>query len=237
MKPQAGFKSLPAAARWTIIMFALDGLGIATYMLTMQATFSATRVLFLIATAVLCARAKVNLFKGSTLSFLTSVVMFTVLTEGPGVAIVVAAVGVGAQTVLPSKKVVIHQLAFNLGMIILTVSATWWTHQASVTQAGMDVLSARLVATVLASFIYFMGNSVSVSLIIALTTKGMSMLDIWANHFLYSAPSFVIAGLVSHGFVAISNSVAMVIVIFVGTISLAYYCSIRLVAKPMAAKA
>ena len=78
------------------------------------------RLLLLIGAAVIGSRARINLFKGSTLSFLTAVVLLAVIKEGLGPAILVAIVGVTAQVILPSRKVVIHQLAFNVGMIALT---------------------------------------------------------------------------------------------------------------------
>src|SRR5439155_7030935 len=57
-------------------------------------------------------------------------------------------------------------------------------------------LTNQLVAIIAASSVYYLGNSVSVSLMIALTT-GARLFRLWSDHFAASAPSFLIAGLLS----------------------------------------
>ena len=181
----------------------------------------------LLAVAMVSARAKVNLYKGSTISFLTCVVLLAVIKEGPATAVLLAICGVTVQTLLPSKKLVIHQLAFNAGMIALTVIATWGTYRFIAHRPAMDTLSAELVATVIASFMYFLGNSISVSLIVSLSQR-ISIIHIWSHHFLYSAPSFIIAGLLSLGVTGFMSAhffaiaAALITVIFI-----AYYCSLK----------
>lgn len=230
MKAQSGFKSLPFAARCTIVLFGAAGIAAALYAIMYQPALAPGRLLLLVVLAAASARAKVDLFKGSTLSFLTSVVLLAVIKEGPAVAILLGVFGVTIQTLFPSRKLVIHQLAFNAGMITLTVMATWWTHHLLAQVQPLDSFSAEMTATVLASFMYFLGNSVSVSLIVALT-KGISMFHIWSNHFLYSAPSFFIASLLSLGVMALAAAQSLVIVVaLISVISLAYYCSIHLIA-------
>jgi hypothetical protein len=87
------------------------------------------------------------------------------------------------------------------------------------------------MATVLASFTYFLGNSISVSLIVALT-KGMSVFRIWLHHFLSSAPSVLIAGFLSLGLIAMASSTRLLLVsALIAAISIAYYCSVRLTAQ------
>src|SRR5207249_3169988 len=105
------------------------------------------------------------------------------------VAVLTAICGVAVQTFFPYKKVVVHQLTFNLSMIAATVVATWWVHHWLSSAISAGPLSSELTATMIAAFTYFLGNSVSVSLIIALS-KGVSMIHVWLHHFLSSAPSF-----------------------------------------------
>src|SRR5579862_5358378 len=226
MKPNSDFNSLPFAARWTIILFGAAGLAALLYVVTSQPGIDLGRTLLLLALAAGSARIKVNLFKGSTLSFLTSVVLLAVIHEGPAVAVLVGLCGVTVQTIFPSKKVVVHQLAFNAGMIALTVTATWLTYHIVAGQPTLNAISSNIVATVLASFAYFVGNSVSVSLIVAMT-KGLSVFQIWFQHFLFSAPSFLLAGLLSFAAIALLSSTSIVFVgAFVAAISTAYYCSV-----------
>ena len=95
-----------------------------------------------------------------------------------------------------------------------------------------STLSAETIATLLASFTYFLGNSLSVALIVALT-KGMSLFHIWSQHFLYSAPSFLIAGLLSLGLMATTAGPGLLILgALTGVVALAYYCSVRLTQQP-----
>ena len=231
MKAQSRFTSLPLAARCTIILFGIAGLASVLYTLAFQPNLVSSRIFLLIAFAAASARMKVTLFKGATLSFLTSVVLLAVIQEGPAVAILVALCGVTIQTVFPSKRIVLHQLAFNAGMIALTVTASWLTYHALAGSHIVDSMTSRMMATVLASFTYFLGNSLSVSLIVSLT-KGISVFKIWFHYFLFSAPSFLIAGLLSLGLIAIISSFNLLIVVaLVSPILIAYYCSIRVAAE------
>ena len=166
MKPQVSFKALPIAARLMVVLFGLAGFAAILDAISWQHAFAPGRVLLLFAIAVATARTKVNLYRGSTISFLTCVVLLAVIKEGPAVAVLLAVCGVTVQTLLPSKKLVWHQLAFNAGMIAITVTAAWWTHHAFASTQALDAISAELTATVLASFTYFLGNSISVSLIV-----------------------------------------------------------------------
>lgn len=232
MKPTSDFKNLPPAARWTVVLFVAAGLAAAAYAMIVQPNINSGRIFLLMALAGATARFKVNLFKGSTLSFLTSVVLLTVIQEGPAVAVLVGLCGVTVQTIFPSRKIVLHQLAFNAGMIALTISGSWITYHALAgTHSAETMLSSEMMATVLASFTYFLGNSISVSLIVAVT-KGMSVFHIWFHHFLFAAPSFLIAGMLSLGVMAMIGSSSLVILAaMLIAISTAYYCSIRVAAQ------
>jgi hypothetical protein len=230
MKSTTHFKELPLAARCTIVMFGVLGLAAAVYTTVFQTSFAPGRILLLMALAAAGARIKVNLFKGATLSFLTSVVLWAVIQEGPAVAILAGICGVTVQAFSPSKKLVLHQLAFNAGMIALTVTASWFTHPLLVGAHTATAVPTDMTATLLASFTYFLGNSLSVSLIIGLT-KGMSVFQTWFQHFLFSAPSFLIAGMLAVGVLTVVTTQSLIIVAaLLMVISLAYYCSVRMTA-------
>jgi hypothetical protein len=229
VKPQVSFKALPMAARMAVILFGLFGLAALLYAVSLQPTFASGRLVILLGIAIVSARAKVNLYKGSTISFLTCIVLLAVIREGPAIAVLLAVCGVTVQTLFPSRKVVLHQLAFNAGMIALTVVATWWTYGFIARTQAIDTLSGELTATILASFMYFLGNSISVSLIVSLSQK-ISMVHIWSQHFLYSAPSFLIAGLLSLGVTGLkSTHFLLIATALIGVVFLAYYCSLKFV--------
>jgi len=229
VKTQVNFRALPIAARLTIILFGMAGLAAILYAISVQPVFNFGRLALLLGVSIISARAKVNLYKGSTISFLTCVVLLAVISEGPAIAVLLAVCGVTVQTLLPSKKLVLHQLAFNAGMIAFTVIATWWTYRFIAHRPAMDSLSAELVGTIIASFMYFLGNSLSVSLIVSLS-KNMSMFHIWSHHFIYSAPSFIIAGLLSLGVMGfMSAHVFLIAGIVISVVFMAYYCSLKFV--------
>ena len=232
MKNQSTFSTMPLTARFVIALFAIVGMASALYAVTTHIGFAPGRLFLLMAAASVCAKAKVKLYKTSTISLLTSVVLLAVVMEGLTAALIVAVFGVAVQMVVPSKKLVLHQLIFNLGMIAMTVTATWFTHQSLASVSTANPLSTEAVATLMASFVYFLGNSISVSLIIALTKK-MSLAEVWSKHFMCSAPSFLLAGLLSLGVVALisTQSISMVAAL-VAAILLSYYTSIRLMRYP-----
>lgn len=212
-------------------MFGAIGLAAAVYAMFYQSAFAPARFVILLALAAITARAKVTLYRETSLSFLTSVVLLAVITEGPAVAVIVSIFGVTVQSFLPKRRLVLHQAIFNWGMISITVTATWWIHHILAGVLPLAAISGETTATVLASFTYFLGNSVSISLIVALS-KGMSIFNVWCNHFMYSAPSFLIAGMLSLGVLAFASSASLVLlmaVVFV--IVLTYYCSVRLTAQ------
>jgi hypothetical protein len=232
MKPQTTFSTIPVRARSAIVLFAVLGLATVIYAAMFMGAFEPVRLLLMLSAAVVGSRAKINLFRGSTLSFLTAVVLLSVIHDGLGPALLVAIVGVTAQTILPSKKVVFHQLAFNAGMISLTVAAASVTYHWLATITPLDSLTSELTATIMSSFVYFLGNSLSVSLIIALT-KGISMVQIWMKHFLCSAPSFLIAGLLSLSVMGVMNSHSTILaVLMLAAVAVTYFSSIRLTAAP-----
>jgi len=227
MKTKSDFLSLPLAARYTIVLFGAAGLAAVLFAMTFQPVLAAGRILLLLVLATASARMKFNLFKGSSLSFLTPVVLLAIIQEAPIVAVLVGVCGVTVQAIFPSKKIVLHQLVFNAGMIALTVTASWFTYHSIARSPAPDTISSEMLAAMFASVAYFIGNSVSVSLIVALT-KG----HVWFHRFLFSAPSFLIAGLLSLVMIAMASSSSFMIVcaLLIG-ISIAYYGSVRLTAE------
>jgi hypothetical protein len=226
MKPKSTFRLLPLAAKLAIVMFGAAGFAAAAGSLLYQPDLAAGRIVILLVLAGAMARTKVNLYRETSLSFLTCVVLLAVITQGPAAAVLVSAFGVTVQSFLPKKRIVLHQVVFNVGMISVTVVATWWIHQTLIQVLPPATLLTQTAATVLASFTYFLGNSISVSLIVALS-KGLSAFQIWSKHFMYSAPSFLIAGILSLSVLVLSGN-AVLIAAVISVIVLSYYCSVRL---------
>jgi hypothetical protein len=202
VKP-SGYKTLPLLTRRIIVLFGAAGFLSVIYAIWTQSVFNTTRLVLLLAIAAVTAICKTKFYTGTTISFLTSVVMIAVLCEGLAASLFVALCGVTIQTVVPSKKFIPHRLIFNGGMISVTVTAAWWTHHVlSIIAQSSNDISSELAATVLASLVYFIGNSISVALILA-TIQIASVFDVWTKHFMSSAPSFVSAGLFAFGLVGL----------------------------------
>jgi hypothetical protein len=226
VKPN-GFNTLPFLARGIIVVFAVAGVASIALTFWYQSLFSPTHLGFLPFLGAVSAQYKAKVYRGTTISLLTPVVMIGVITDEPAVSMLAAICGVAIQTLFPSKKLVLYRLIFNAGMIAMTVAATWWTHRVvALANHFFDATSSQIAAAILAAFVYFLGNSIFVALIIS-TTQGISIFDIWGQHFMYSAPSFVTAGLLAVGLVGLVAEHAAVAIALTLSTSITYYCAIR----------
>ena len=227
------FRQLPPLAKWTIGLVGVAGLAASLLSIPLQESFRLAPALLLVAVGAAGARSKVTLCRGTTISFLTAVVLFAIITEGPAVAMLTAICGVTIQTVpRRSGGAPLHQMVFNAGMISVTVMLTWATYHALSGALPLSTMPAEMTATVLASFVYFLSNSVSVSLIV-MATQGVSMFEVWSKHFLLSAPSFLIAGLMALGVMGAANTDQFTLLVaLLSVIALTYYCSVRLTEQP-----
>ncbi len=233
MKPSVTFKTLPFAARRVIVLFGLAGIGALAWAVGHETgALLSVRLIGLLLLATVTARAKARLYRGTTISFLTAIVLIAVIRDGAAVSIIIAMWGVTVRTLFPFRKLILHRLVFNSGMIALTAGASSWAYHsfATSTPSG-QVIPAGILATILAAFVYFAGNSISISLIVAVTQR-VSVFDIWIKHFMYSAQSFLIAGLLAFLFVVLaSTSLGFIPVAVSLVIVYAYYCSIRHAAR------
>jgi len=227
MNSEKSFKTIPVQARFAVIFFSLAGLlaVFGSMFFTRQSPISQT--LLLVVIGVVMARAKVKLAGTSTISLLTTTVLLALMMGGTAMAVIVGICGVTAQTLLPSRKIVLHQLAFNIGMIALTVCATGWAVHMLIRGSVLDQL---LIAPV-ASLVYFFGNSSSIALIIGLS-KRVSALEIWRTHMVSTAPSFLIAGTLSltlfHLVASPATGLALAVVPMISSI---YYVSVWLAGR------
>lgn len=223
MNAKSGFKALPLGARAAIILASLAGASTATFAMASQLTWNLPITMILLIIAITTARAKVTLTGSSTLSLLTATVLFSLMAAGTGTAVLVGICGVIVQTFAPRKKLIVHQFVFNVGMMAVTVLISGWVYESTISaRAGFPV---NLIAIMLAALVYFLGNSAFVAAIIALSNR-TSMLRIWIDHFAPTAPSFLIAGLLSlltTQFVANPSLVAMIVPLLYAV----YYSAIR----------
>jgi hypothetical protein len=197
MKPLSKFKALSIQARLVIALFGVVALFAAVWggMRSGQVP-EAGRLAFLVILGAATAHARVKLSKTSSLSLLTSVVMLSLMVDGVLAAVVVGVTGVTVQAFLPSRKFVVHRFVFNTAMVVLAIQAASVPYYWVISQNLAATLVSHVLGIAAASLTYYLGNSISMSLIVALT-ECKSIFRVWYDHFLAAAPSFVTSGLLS----------------------------------------
>jgi hypothetical protein len=225
MSSGSGFRALPAQARTAIVVSALAGGAATIDSIMLQRSWDAVALVGLLALAMITARVKVKLTGSSTLSLLTATVLLSLMVGGTAVAVLVGMCGVLTQSIQPRKPVVLHQIMFNISMIAMTVTLAGRGYEAVLSE-NQPAFMNHLVGMFAASLIYFIGNSGFVSIIIGLS-KATSPVTIWAKHFANTAPSFLIAGVLSLFTLELLSNPAL-IVLTLPVLSLVYYSSIRL---------
>jgi diguanylate cyclase (GGDEF)-like protein/putative nucleotidyltransferase with HDIG domain len=222
---RTSFGSIPWKARVLVALFGVAGsyeLLLAILDVRLADYYALGLMLFL---AVVTARAKIRLIAGSSLSLLTTVVLASLMMLGAKAAILVGVCGVLVQSVFPVRRMIPHHMAFNLGMITLTVSMAGIGYSWMAPGANPP-LADQFAGVLVASLIYYLGNSIYVSTVVSLT-GGNSVFRVWHDNFLYTAPSFFIAGGLSFAAVRLAESVHPgVLIAVVPALYLSYY-SIR----------
>jgi signal transduction histidine kinase len=114
-------------------------------------------------------------------------------------------VGVVIQSTLPWKRRVPYRMLFNMGMIGLTVilAGAGYVSLTALTHTG---ISDQLAGILTASFIYYLCNSIFVSLVVSLASES-SMWKVWHSNFLYTAPVFFLEAIVCFGVVRLISTV------------------------------
>ena len=222
MGKQTSYRDLPAKCRVAIAVSFSAGvaLGVSAFL-----QFDWTQYwgfLAILAVATVTANTKVRLLGGSSLSLLTSVVLMAMISLGMEAAVMIGVIGVVLQTAIPARTVISYNLAFNVGMIAITVWGAGLAYEVS----DFGGTSGTLVALMVASFVYYLGNSVFVSMIVALSS-GQKAFKVWHDHFLYTAPAFFMAGILSFAAREILLTVHFVVLLVLAPILYMSYYSYR----------
>ena len=222
MSKKAQFKGLPPAARMAVVLFGFAGiLGV------LQAARNPGPIDYayfglLIFLAVVTAHTKVRLIGGSSLSLLTTVALVSMMMLGTKAAVLVGICGVLVQCAIPPKRFIPHHFVFNLGMIVLTIWMSG-TGYYLVVRGDHAAASDQFIGSLIASLLYYLGNSFCVSSIVGLSSR-KSAFRIWHDNFLYTAPSFVLAGFLASLVAQFAHSFrATVLLVVVPILYLCYY--------------
>ena len=186
------YRDLPIGARIAIALSVTVGVGLFSISLIRFDWTQYWAFLLILAVAGVTANTTVRLLGGSSLSLLTSVVLMSLISLGSDGAVMIAICGVIFQTAVPARTVFSYTLAFNVGMIGATVWLAGFAYQL-LSDSGS---AGSLVGLLVASLVYYFGNSVFVSMIVGLSSR-RSPFKIWHDHFLYTAPAFFMAGVLA----------------------------------------
>ena len=217
------FRKLTGWAQLAILAVGIFGAAVIVNSLFQLQDVRPELFLILFFLGIVTARSKVVLLGSSTISLLTSVVLMALIMMGTSPAVLVGVCGVVVQVASRSRRFVLHQAVFNVGMIAVTVHASGLAYRLlEDPMTGSETLDL-LIPILAASIIYYLGNSVFVSVIVALSTQ-KSMFRMWHDNFLYTAPSFLISGLVALGASHLLLATSLGAVLFVlPTLYLCFY--------------
>jgi PAS domain S-box-containing protein len=168
------------------------------------ATFLPTQIdrpilfLLLLGFGYLTSTWKVNLplplGNGSTLSVSYAADLMSLLLLGPQQAMVIAMTGAWAQcSRLPKRGYPVYRTVFSIAAVALTmraVAATYTWLNGTPAPASLNDLTKPLLGVIT---VYFLMNTGFIALAIALATRQPTWL-VWRDNFLWSAPSFIVAG-------------------------------------------
>lgn len=219
IKPK--FKTLPAKARFAVGVFGIAGVAGVVWAVSHMGGVDPSYFGLLIFLAVVTGHIKVKLTGGSSLSLITAVALVAMMMLGAAPAILVGVCGVVVQCAFPPKKFNAHHLFFNVGMIVLTMAMASAGY--AVIVRGHPKPVDQFVGALVASLLYYIGSSVFVSMIIGLSAK-KSIFRTWHDNFLYTGPSFFIAGLLAWVVANFAGSMrATVLLIVAPILYLCYY--------------
>jgi PAS domain S-box-containing protein len=141
---------------------------------------------------------KVNLplalSNGSTLSVSYAADLASLLLLGPQTAMLIAMSGAWAQCSLQVKRTYpVYRTIFSIAVLALTmraVAAMYFWLDGAAPPVGFTDLPKPLVGMIAT---YFLVNTALVAVAITLTTR-QPLWPVWRDNFLWSAPSFIVAG-------------------------------------------
>ena len=199
--PLAGprWKALPLPARLYVAVVVLGG-GIAIVQ-SLPHSFPPPLLfgVLLVASGLMSAwkiTLPISVTNGSTLSVADAANIMSLLLLGPDAAALIAVVGVWIQCTYRTKqRYPLHRTVFSMAALAITMVAAGsvyqWTADATTPTTFAAVLSKPLVLTL---GVYFLGNTSLVAAAIALST-GRTPLATWREDFLWSASTFMVAGM------------------------------------------
>ena len=200
MRPLANapstFRALPVAARVYVAAVVVAGAGclaVAALQLPLQLAHAGLFAL-LTALAIVTSSAKIELPLGrsqSNLSLSHAVNFWALFALGPAPTACIAAVGALAQcTLRAGTRNPLHRVVFSVASLTLTVSIAG-VPLALILGSDASSVAALVRAAAVVAPLYFLVNTGSVAVAIALSTR-QPLVAAWHRNFLWSAPSYLV---------------------------------------------
>jgi len=197
LREDTGWTSLPPAAQMYVAAVTLTGVVLTARFFPTTCSrpwMLASLIAFSCLTSLWKVTLPLGLASGSTLSVSYAADLMALLLLGPNHAMVVAVAGAWAQCTFRAKEPYPwYRTAFSMAAEALTIQATgivYYVLADSPTLVPMTFLARALVAAIAT---YFVVNTALVAGAIGLSTR-RSVWTVWHENFLWSAPSFMVAG-------------------------------------------
>jgi diguanylate cyclase (GGDEF)-like protein/putative nucleotidyltransferase with HDIG domain len=202
------FQDMPVGAR----IYVATVIGSGAVLLVWQFPRTITNPALFLAMALLSSVTSVFKVKlplarsGSTMSVSYAVDFASLLLLGPSETMLVAAASAWSQcTFRISERNAVHRTLFSMACLIVTVQAAgaiYYTLGAPVD--ALPPLRELAKPLVGAATTYFVFNTVTIATAIALSTR-QSLLRVWNENFLWSAPSYFVGALAASGVAYVVN--------------------------------
>ena len=196
-RDHTGWKALPPAAQvYVAVVIAVGALLMGRFFPTTssQPLMFAGLVVFSCLTSVWKVTLPLSLSSGSTLSVSYAADLMALLLLGPQQAMVVAVAGSGTQCTFKARQPYPwYRTIFSMAAEAITIQATGVVYASIGGASALLPMASLPKALVGAIATYFVVNTGLVAGAIALSTRQRAW-SVWHDNFLWSAPSFMVAG-------------------------------------------
>ena len=157
-----------------------------------------TNLLALMAIGAVVAPHAVHLGMRVEMSISHPFILATLILNGEREAVLVAALCIASLCLFRVPRMALYRAAFNIASFVITTWLTGETYQAFGGRPGSIEGGASIVALMLATLVFYLANTYSISGAVALANR-LNLFHVWQENFLWSAPSFLAGGSLALG--------------------------------------
>jgi signal transduction histidine kinase/CheY-like chemotaxis protein len=125
-------------------------------------------------------------------------ILATLILIGEPEAVLVSMICIGSLCAFRTPRMRLYRASFNVASFVVTTWLTAETYQAFGGRPGMVEGGDGIVAMMVATLVFYLANTYSVSGVVALANR-LPVLRVWQENFLWSAPSFLAGGSLALG--------------------------------------